>query len=208
MKRTAALAIILAAAAIALAAQTDREKPVEPVEIEQPLIAGATAELAPTLPEPTTSDAETAPVQAVNTTQVVETPTEVPTEVAEDPKKNYQKGNYFSEDELNLFAATVEAEAGNQGEQGMRYVADVILNRLDSEDWPDTITGVVTQHGQFAVYPKAIWKHMPPADETKRICLEEAGNRCDSEIIMFRTEHFHPWGTPKFKYKAHYFSAK
>lgn len=44
-------------------------------------------------------------------------------------------------DSLELLAICVEAEAGNQGLQGKRLVADVILNRAEdhSGQWPDTI---------------------------------------------------------------------
>ena len=40
---------------------------------------------------------------------------------------------YF--DSLELLALCVEAEAGNQGLIGKKYVCDVILNRVDDEDF-------------------------------------------------------------------------
>lgn len=212
MKIKAVIPIFLAAAAIALAAQTDAEIPQqEPVEVERPLIAGATAELVPDLPEMTTqvveSPTQVAEAAASELAQPVEQVVEQPL-VESSEESIEQPAVAISEDELTMLAACVQAEAGNQGEQGMRYVCDVILNRMDSEDYPDTITGVVTQKGQFAVWPKAIYRHMPPDEEVKELCLEEMENRCNSEIIMFRTGHFHTWGTPQFQYKAHYFSSK
>ena len=42
-------------------------------------------------------------------------------------------------DSLELLAICVQAEAGNQPLIGRRMVADVILNRVDDPDWPDTI---------------------------------------------------------------------
>lgn len=72
-------------------------------------------------------------------------------------------------DSLELLAICVEAEAGNQGLQGKRLVADVILNRAEdtSGQWPDTISGVISQKNQFTSYwddgMADIWE---PSEET------------------------------------------
>lgn len=42
-------------------------------------------------------------------------------------------------------------EAGNQGIEGQRYVMSVILNRVASEDFPNSIHDVIYQPSQFAV---------------------------------------------------------
>lgn len=54
-------------------------------------------------------------------------------------------------DELELLAQLVEAEAGNQPFEGKCLVADVILNRVESDEFPDTISEVIFQEGQFSV---------------------------------------------------------
>lgn len=41
-------------------------------------------------------------------------------------------------------------EAGNQGIDGQRLIMSVVLNRVESEDFPDTIHEVIYQKGQFA----------------------------------------------------------
>ena len=41
-------------------------------------------------------------------------------------------------------------EAGNQGIEGQRFVMSVIINRVNSPDWPDTIHEVIYQPCQFA----------------------------------------------------------
>lgn len=212
MKIKAVIPIFLAAAAIALAAQTDAEIPQqEPVEVERPLIAGATAELVPDLPEMTTqvveSPTQVAEAAASELAQPVEQVVEQPL-VESSEESIEQPAVAISEDELTMLAACVQAEAGNQGEQGMRYVCDVILNRVDSDTYPDTITEVITQHGQFAVWPKGIQKQLPPWPETVKLCKDELRSRSNYQVIMFRTGHFHPWGTPLFQYKDHYFSAE
>lgn len=59
-------------------------------------------------------------------------------------------GNNFGE--LDLLAALVWAEAGDQPiPEGLCYVCDVVLNRVDSPAWPNTIADVIYQPGQFSV---------------------------------------------------------
>jgi len=58
----------------------------------------------------------------------------------------------ISEYELNLLAALVWSEAGDQPiPEGLCYVCDVVLNRVDSPAWPNDIASVIYQPGQFSV---------------------------------------------------------
>ena len=63
----------------------------------------------------------------------------------------------ISEEEFILFSSVVEAESNRQaptdGElttEGRVYIALTIWNRVESDVWPDTVTGVLTQSGQFS----------------------------------------------------------
>lgn len=61
-----------------------------------------------------------------------------------------QKSSYgASTDEVTLLAAIVEKEAGGSGYQGMLAVASVVMNRVRSSSYPDTVEGVIGQKGQF-----------------------------------------------------------
>ncbi len=51
----------------------------------------------------------------------------------------------FDEEEVEILKRIVEAEAGNQDEDGRLLVANVILNRVESEKFPDTVKEVVFQ---------------------------------------------------------------
>lgn len=53
--------------------------------------------------------------------------------------------------ERDLLAAVTYREAGNQGVEGMTAVAMVILNRMESSQFPDTLSYVIYQKGQFEV---------------------------------------------------------
>jgi N-acetylmuramoyl-L-alanine amidase len=101
-------------------------------------------------------------------------------------------------DSLELVALTVEAEAGNQDLHGKRLVVDVILNRVDSPEFPDTIEEVITQLRQFETYSngaiEAAGWHMQEDDYTA--VLMELEQRTDPEILYFSAGSYNPSGTP------------
>ena len=51
----------------------------------------------------------------------------------------------LSEEDLETLLRIVEAEAGNEDEDGKLLVANVVLNRMNSEVFPDTVSEVVFQ---------------------------------------------------------------
>ena len=61
-----------------------------------------------------------------------------------------QKSSYgASTDEVTLLAALLEKEAGGSGYQGMLAVGSVVMNRVRSSSYPNTVEGVIGQKGQF-----------------------------------------------------------
>ena len=57
----------------------------------------------------------------------------------------------YTTKELKLLACLVHAEAGNQSYEGKLAVANVVLNRMKSKKYPNTIEAVIYQPGQFSV---------------------------------------------------------
>ena len=53
------------------------------------------------------------------------------------------------ESDEELLQKIAVSEAGNQGPDGMWLVMCVVMNRVESEDFPDTISEVINQKGQF-----------------------------------------------------------
>jgi N-acetylmuramoyl-L-alanine amidase len=96
----------------------------------------------------------------------------------------------------------VNAEAGNQDEVGQRLVIDVILNRVDSIYFPDTVEAVIFQPSQFT---------KPAQTYTERqyeLVLEEIERRIDKDIIAFRRDEYHKnikW-EDAYVHGVHYFS--
>ncbi|MEH7388015.1 cell wall hydrolase [Bacillus sp. JJ1521] len=78
----------------------------------------------------------------------------------------------FSTEELDLLARIVRAEAQAEPFEGKVAVAAVVLNRLESPKFPNTIQGVIYQRGQFQpVGNGAINK---PADEESKKAVQAA----------------------------------
>lgn len=62
-----------------------------------------------------------------------------------------QEGVSYSQEDLMLLACLVHAEAGSQSYEGKLAVANVVLNRVKSSKYPDSIEAVIYQPGQFSV---------------------------------------------------------
>ena len=110
--------------------------------------------------------------------------------------------------ELELLAAVVEAEAGNQDMTGKRLVVDVVLNRVDSPLFPDTITEVLEQPGQFSTMwngavEEAGW-HMQEDDYTA-VMMEVTGVRLDYDIYYFTAGEYNASCRPAYIHGDHFF---
>ena len=127
-------------------------------------------------------------------------------EAPEMTEEEIQEEMYF--DDLELLAACVEAEAGNQGLEGKRLVADVILNRVDDEDFPDTIEGVITQPYQFTTYWNGAMEKVSISEETFEACRMELAERGYPGIFYFTAGGYGEYGTPWRKVGDHYFCTK
>ena len=110
--------------------------------------------------------------------------------------------------ELELLAAVVEAEAGNQDMIGKRLVVDVVLNRVDSPLFPDTITEVLEQPGQFTT----MWNgavedagyHMQQ-DDYDAVMMEVTGKRLDYDVYFFTAGEYNASCKPAYIHGDHYF---
>lgn len=58
--------------------------------------------------------------------------------------------NRYTKADLRLMASIIYSEAGNQSYAGKKAVGIVIMNRVRSSQFPNSISGVVYQSGQFS----------------------------------------------------------
>lgn len=151
------------------------EKPLELKETTEPETELTTKAL--------TETTDVADESTAETTEPVAEPV-IPTE----PKKNY------TDDDLFYLAAAVCREAGGESEEIQLLVANVVINRVNSSIYPDTIYGVLTDYRQYGM----MWKYgvsFPSwADqETIDHCYDVArrileGERFCPDNVLFQAE--------------------
>ena len=125
--------------------------------------------------------------------------------VIEDSEEQIQEEIFLGE--LELLAQLVEAEAGNQDFEGKCLVVDVILNRVESDEFPDTITEVIFQEGQFSVikngaFDKAAW-NMQESDYAAVMC--EVSMHQNKDVLYFHNCSKVAGTGKKFKVGDHWF---
>lgn len=85
-------------------------------------------------------------------------------------------GGYSSSD-VYLLAKVIAAEARGESYTGQVAVGAVVLNRVDSSSFPDTVSGVVYQAGAFSAVRDSNWSVAP--DATSRKAAQDALNGWD-----------------------------
>lgn len=117
-----------------------------------------------------------------------------------------QPSDSVTEDDIRLIALVTMAEAEGEPEEGQRLVIDTILNRMDSDKFPNTASGVIYQRGQFSCMWDGRVEECYVQDALCDMVEEELANRTDGNVIFFRTRRYSDYGTPLFKLGSHYFS--
>lgn len=114
---------------------------------------------------------------------------------------NVQAHEYDPSD-IVLIGKVVHHEAGNQSELGKRLVIDTILNRVESPEFPNSVSDVINQPGQYCNPAKY------PPEEIYQLIAEEIFFRTNGQVLWYRTKRYHSYGTPVIQEGAHYFSGR
>lgn len=150
---------------------------------------------------------ETDILESVSVKKAISVEPMVEKEVVVEPEPEEPSATLATQEEIELIALCVMAEAEGECEYGQRLVIDVILNRVDDPHFPDTIYDVIYQKNQFSgMYGDRITRCYVK-DELVQLVREELENRTDYDVVFFRTGHYHSYGVPMFQVGAHYFSS-
>jgi N-acetylmuramoyl-L-alanine amidase len=94
----------------------------------------------------------------------------------------------FSYEEAQMLMRIAQAEAGNQGIQGMMLIMQVVLNRVADPAFPNTVKEVIEQPGQFETVSNGIYYSIELNAEVHLALSEiEKGVPYDEAIIGFET---------------------
>ena len=116
------------------------------------------------------------------------------------------KDRMLTEEEIELIALVTMGEAEGESEYGLRLVIDVILNRVESDEFPDTVEGVIYAPEQFAVIWNGRLDDCYVMEELCTLVREELLFRTNPEVLYFRTKHYFGWAEPVLHEGCHYFS--
>ena len=95
--------------------------------------------------------------------QNAETVTE-PVDVEESEKEiAKESANRWSPEDYETMAHLIYAEGGGQGETCMLYIGSVLLNRVESDRFPNTLKECINQPGQYSV--KNWYMNREPSEE-------------------------------------------
>lgn len=137
------------------------------------IIITTTTEKITTTTEPTTVKITTAAptTKKVTTTEYVE---------IEEPLANID----YDYDDVEMLAAAMCQEAGGESSYTRRLCGNVIINRVNSPNYPNTIHGVISQPGQYAFYPSCGHEFPYWASESlKEACRAEARDLLNGNLI-------------------------
>ena len=113
----------------------------------------------------------------------------------------------YSREEIELLALVTMAEAEGEPEEGKRLVIDTILNRVDHGCFPDTISEVIHQKGQFSSMWNGRVDRCYISDEICKLVEEEIEYRTNSDVIFFHAGRYSDYGSPILQIGNHYFSS-
>lgn len=113
----------------------------------------------------------------------------------------------ISEEDINLLALVTMAEAEGETELGKRLVISTILNRVDSEYFPDTVKDVIYQPNAFTSMSNGRSDKCYVIDDIRQLVVEEIENRTDEDVMYFCAGEYSIYGSPMFVEGGHYFSS-
>lgn len=100
-------------------------------------------------------------------------------------KKRAARWAGLSDDEVGMLCRIVQAEAGDQPYEGRCLVANVILNRVMSSKFPDTIEGVIFSPGQFSPVSNGSYYSVKIDSTTKKAVKAVLNGRDESEGALY-----------------------
>lgn len=144
---------------------------------------------------------------AVETPTVIETANDICKKSQGEILRKLSEKPCLPEEDLELLALVVVAEAEGESELGQRLVCDTILNRVDSPYFPDTISDVIWQRNQYESMWNGRANRCVVTDAIRNLVRQEYDSRQNNDVVFFRTNHYSTYGSPLFQEGNHYFSS-
>lgn len=128
----------------------------------------------------------------------------------EEPEREFIPVIPHTEEDVYLLAQLINSEAGIESPQCQAYVASVVINRLNSPEFPNTIDGVIFDRKfgvQFSVTLRNKKGHRPidntPSEQQiqiARYCLDNGSVLPSDVLVFYSTTCDSGWVTSRKKY--------
>ena len=105
-------------------------------------------------------------------------------------RKQQKEAVLASASELNNLAALVQCEAGGESYEGQLAVASVVMNRVRSAAYPNTITDVIYASGQFTPANSTKMSNLALTGNIKASCLQAAQEAINGNCNVGDALHF------------------
>lgn len=101
----------------------------------------------------------------------------------------------YTDSEYDLFCRLVMRESGGESYQCQLATATVVVNRVRSASFPDTLEGVIKQSGQFSARTDK-----RPTESVKKACWAAVCGKGNipSSVLYFRASKSKKWGSHTF----------
>lgn len=105
-------------------------------------------------------------------------------------RKQQKEAVLTSASELNILAALVQCEAGGESYEGQLAVASVVMNRVRSGAYPNTVTDVIYASGQFSPANSTKMSNLALTGNIKASCLQAAQEAINGNCNVGDALHF------------------
>ncbi len=96
---------------------------------------------------------------------------------------------YLDKESIEILCRIVEAEAGSEDEKGRILVANVVMNRVESSRFPDTVKGVVFQKSgglyQFSPVANGRYYRVTVSEETRKAVEKVLRGKDESQGALY-----------------------
>lgn len=96
---------------------------------------------------------------------------------------------FLDDESKEILCRIVEAEAGNEDEKGRMLVANVVMNRVESSRFPNTVKGVVFQRSgglyQFSPVANGRYYRVKVSEETRKAVDKVLRGKDDSRGALY-----------------------
>lgn len=122
--------------------------------------------------------------------------------LVKEEKQEAEESAGMSFDEYSCLCKLIEAEATSEDIIGRQMVADVVINRVKSSKFENSILDVIYEPGQFEPVMNGVFEKMIPTHDTRKAIYNALNNEdITGGALYFQKSDDKIWGDKKYLYR-------